>query len=168
MNIDIIIEDDRWSSVKLKCIAFEAVSSVLSQLKIFGENYEVAILACNDQTIRNLNKKFRSKEAVTNVLSWPNYLLSPTKKGETPCLPPDSRDLFESLCLGNIAISFDTCRSESKTMNRSIESHVTHLLMHSTLHLLGYTHEMDKDARLMERVEKKSLEALGISNPYLN
>ncbi len=73
----------------------------------------------------------------------------------------------EPLELGDIAIAFETCAREAAEQGKDFDAHVTHLLVHGTLHLLGYDHIDDKDAGLMEGLEVEILGNLGgISNPY--
>ena len=69
--------------------------------------------------------------------------------------------------LGDIAIAYETCLRESQAAGLAILDHLTHLLLHGTLHLLGYDHIEDADAEVMEGLEIKMLASLGISNPYV-
>ena len=68
--------------------------------------------------------------------------------------------------LGDIAISYDTCHAEAEAAGRPMADHVTHLIVHGLLHLLGYDHERDGDATLMERLEVEILGKLGLDDPY--
>ena len=68
--------------------------------------------------------------------------------------------------LGDVAIAFETCEREAAEQGKSMKSHVTHLMVHATLHLLGYDHERDADAALMELTETKILAGMGIADPY--
>jgi probable rRNA maturation factor len=69
--------------------------------------------------------------------------------------------------LGDIAISYDTCLREALDAEKPFADHVTHLVIHGILHLLGYDHIRDEDATLMERIEVEILGKLGISDPYI-
>ncbi|MFT5744462.1 MAG: putative rRNA maturation factor [Paracoccaceae bacterium] len=68
--------------------------------------------------------------------------------------------------LGDIAIAFDTCKREAADAGRTMADHCSHLIVHGTLHLLGYDHERDADATLMEGLEIQILGKLGIADPY--
>jgi probable rRNA maturation factor len=81
-----------------------------------------------------------------------------------PELPEGGGDEAEEL--GDIAISFDTCAREAAAQGKTLDGHVTHLIVHAVLHLLGYDHIDDADAALMEGTEIRVLAKLGVSNPY--
>jgi probable rRNA maturation factor len=68
--------------------------------------------------------------------------------------------------LGDIAIAFDTCTREAAAAGRPVADHVTHLLVHAALHLLGYDHIRDQDATLLEATEVAILGKLGVPDPY--
>jgi probable rRNA maturation factor len=68
--------------------------------------------------------------------------------------------------LGDVALSYDTCLAEAAAQGKPVDHHVTHLIIHGVLHLLGYDHQTDADAALMEGIEMRALADLGISNPY--
>ena len=69
--------------------------------------------------------------------------------------------------LGDIAISFDTCQAEAEAASKPLQAHVTHLIVHGVLHLLGYDHVDDADATLMEQYEVEILGNLGLDDPYM-
>lgn len=163
-EVDILIEDNRWVAFDLQSIAQTAVDAVLFRLSIGAEEVEVAVLACDDVRIAELNADFREKPTATNVLSWPTAELGAQTAGNTPdALLPDITGAME---LGDIAISYDTCAAEAVAAGKSAEDHVMHLMIHGTLHLLGYDHVRDQDATLMEALEVEILEKMGIDDPY--
>lgn len=162
---DIIIEDERWAKINLRKLSNLAIDSVLNHLGL-STDWDISILACDDPKITELNADFRDKPAPTNVLSWPSNDLAPIKAGERPAAP--QMDRFGENELGDIAISYDTCAREAAQQNITMDDHTTHLLMHGCLHLLGYDHETDADAALMEGIESHLLEKLGIADPYKN
>lgn len=162
--IDILIEDDRWSDVNLATLASRALACVFEHRGISGKGYTVSVLACDDAEIARLNAEFRGKPKPTNVLSWPEHDLAALHDGDDPAPPPPPDDFDDSL--GDIAISFDTCQAEAEAAGLSMSDHVTHLLIHATLHLLGFDHERESDAARMEALETKLLASMGIKDPY--
>lgn len=164
--IDVLIEDDRWDDVKLAPLCNRAFGAVFEARGISGKGYEVSVLACDDARIAELNAEFRGKPVPTNVLSWPAFELAALNEGDDPGPPPDVVANPIDTELGDIAISFDTCQREAETGKIAFEDHLTHLLIHSCLHLLGFDHETDADAARMEGLETKILASLGIADPY--
>ena len=100
--------------------------------------------------MKKLNKEFRNKSSDTNVLSFPASKEIQEISGE----------------LGDIAMSIPYIKTESQNLNRDLEDHMMHLLAHGILHLLGFDHNQDKDANIMESQEIKYLENFNIANPY--
>lgn len=165
-HLDVAVEDERWNTPGLEELAERAVSATFRQLELPRAGYEISILGCDDAEIADLNAEFRSKPAPTNVLSWPAFELAPETAGDMPQPPPPAGQGPFETGLGDIAISFDTCAREASEQGIALEHHAIHLLVHATLHLLGFDHETDADAGLMEGLEVKTLETLDIANPY--
>lgn len=161
-QIDILIEDDRWQALDLSALVTRAVHAVLDHAGL--QNVELSLLACDDARIMTLNTDFRDKPTPTNVLSWPEEDLSATQDGDAPRAP--SPDPNGTICLGDIALAYDTCTREADVQGKPMRDHVTHLLVHGTLHLLGYDHMRDADAAVMESLEVKLLGNLGVPDPY--
>ena len=174
MLIDIQIEDDNWSTAQLPVLAERAARATLLHLGLDPALYSISLLGCDDARIAHLNAAFRGKPAPTNVLSWPAQDLAAEEDGAAPYLPDevssddpfDTPDAEEGIALGDIAIAWDTCAREAAEMGKSIPDHVTHLVVHGILHLLGYDHLRDKDATLMETIEVAILGKLGVADPY--
>lgn len=162
MSIDIVIEDERWAEAGLEALATRATDATLLYLGLDPTAWEIVLLACGDDRIAALNADFRGKPRPTNVLSWPSRERGAAAAGATPA-PPDPAEGPE---LGDIAIAFETCEYEAAEAGLPFGHHVTHLLVHGTLHLLGYDHEREGDGDLMERIEAEVLASLGIPNPY--
>ena len=158
LNFEFIVKDPRWDAEELSEVGAR-VSVVLSDHLAFPDMASAVVMACDDTTIAGLNQNFRGKFQPTNVLSWPSVELAAKMPGERPVLATDAE-------LGDIAIAFETCIDEACAANLTIVDHITHLLIHSTLHLLGYDHIEDTDAELMEQIEIDVLAKLSISNPY--
>ena len=112
------------------------------------KNY-VSVLFAGDKKIIELNKRFRKINLPTNVLSFPSFI---QKKNE--------------IFLGDIIFSAETILREAKRDKKSIKSHLIHLFIHGVLHLIGYDHQTENNAKVMESLEIKILETLNINNPY--
>lgn len=141
----------------LPVLAEAAAGAVVAHLEL-GE-VELALLACDDGRIAVLNADFRDKPTPTNVLSWPSEDRAAETPGGAPLAPEDPE-------LGDIAIAFDTCEREAAQAGKPMADHVTHLVVHGMLHLLGYDHIDDADAALMEGLETEILGKMGLSDPY--
>lgn len=163
LDADILMEDRRWASAGLSDFAEIAVKAVLAHLDLKGR-FEVSVLACNDVRIAALNADFRGKPQPTNVLSWPDQDRSPAIEGAVPA--PPRPEPGGAVSLGDIAIAYETCASEATAAGRALTDHATHLIVHGVLHLLGYDHERDADATLMEGIETEILGKMGIADPY--
>ena len=119
---------------------------------------EIAIRLTDDAEVQALNRDFRGKDKPTNVLSFPQV----------------QDDLLEGLAnsddgeilLGDIVLARETCAREAEEKGISLADHATHLIVHGTLHLVGYDHMDDASATAMEALEVKALASLGIANPY--
>lgn len=181
MLTDTQIEDERWAQAGLEGLAETAARATLTHLGFDPELYEISLLGCDDARIAVLNAEFRGKPAPTNVLSWPAQDLSAEEEGEAPYVPDatpqddpfafdEDEDDYdgdeEGIALGDIAIAYDTCAREAAETGKPFAHHVAHLVVHGTLHLLGYDHVRDKDATLMETIEVAVLGKLGVPDPY--
>ena len=143
---DVEIEADGWSAALADAEALTRVAAEAA-LAIEGAVGEgVTVLLTDDETVRDLNRRFRGKDQPTNVLSYPS--------GETAFL-------------GDMILARQTVWREARGQKKSPADHVTHLVVHGTLHLLGYDHETgDADAERMEAHERRLLARLGIADPY--
>ncbi|RYI32902.1 MAG: rRNA maturation RNase YbeY [Acetobacteraceae bacterium] len=163
--VETIIEDVRWESFGLDVLAERAGRAALSGVGLSAEGFSISLMGCDDSRIAVLNADFRGKPQPTNVLSWPSDERGAEVVGDAPVLPeagtPDDPE-----SLGDVAIAFETCVREAEEQGKPMAEHVTHLLVHGVLHLLGYDHIEDEDAALMEGLEVRILASLGVSDPY--
>lgn len=163
--VDCIIEDPRWEALSLGPLAERAVGAALRHLGLPQTGFTLCLMGCDDARIAALNADFRGKPQPTNVLSWPSEERAPKEPGAEPDRPaPGLPDQPEEL--GDIAIAYDTCLREAAEAGKSATDHVTHLIVHGFLHLLGYDHLHDADAELMEKHEVAILATLGVDDPY--
>jgi len=114
------------------------------------EKIDVEVSFCTAEQIKDLNYKFRKKDSETNVLSF----------------PAESSMGIQNACCGEVIICYEVLNNEAKESSKNITNHFKHLLIHSLLHLLGYEHDKENDAILMESEEIKFLSKIGISDPY--
>ena len=165
MTLETLIEDARWQDLDLEALAQAACNAVFGRMTLPAEFFEVSLMGCDDGRITVLNADFRDKPTPTNVLSWPSEDRSAARAGLHPDRPDwDPKGM--PVELGDIAISYDTCMREAAAQNKQMHAHVTHLLVHGLLHLLGYDHINDADAGLMEGLEVEILVKMGFSDPY--
>ena len=121
----------------------------------FKKEYYLSILLTNDNGIKKINKKYRKVNKATNVLSFPQN---------------DERLITKKrfkIILGDIVISLEKIIKESKLQNKKPSDHLTHMVIHSLLHLLGFNHEKLKDFKIMKKKEINILSKLSISSPYV-
>ena len=115
---------------------------------------ELAVVLADDAMLRSLNADYRGVDKATNVLAF-------AYADSKPPPPP-----FESDALGDVVISLERTTDEAKHSGRSLGEHLSHLVIHGVLHLLGYDHGNARDAKTMEELEIRALAGIGISNPY--
>jgi probable rRNA maturation factor len=115
------------------------------------EEAEVSVLFTDDTRIRVLNRQFRGRDRPTNVLSFPAAPMNPGRLGPA---------------LGDLALALETVTGEATSLGLTLNNHVTHLIIHGFLHLLGFDHEVESEAVAMERLEAAILARLGIADPY--
>lgn len=163
--VDTLIEDSRWASIDLADLAETAAVETLCDQALAPAKFEISLLGCNDRRIADLNADYRGKPVPTNVLSWPAAEHGAEHDGARP-YKPDAGKVDKPAELGDIALAWETCAREAAERGIDMRDHVTHLLVHGVLHLLGYDHVRDKDAALMEATELRILAGLGIANPY--
>jgi probable rRNA maturation factor len=165
MLVDTVIEDTRWEGFNLAAVAEPAARAALATLGLAPEGFLVCVMGCDDARIAELNADFRGKPQPTNVLSWPSEERGPDEPGGTPDLP-DAGEADDPEELGDIALAWDTCAAEAVAQGKTMQDHVTHLVVHAVLHLLGYDHISDEDAAVMEGLEVRALATLGVADPY--
>lgn len=132
----------------------------IDNFNAYNNDIEIAISLSDNDEITKLNNKFRQKNNATNVLSFPSFDKNEINKIDLT--KSDGNYIF----LGDIILSYDKIEQESKEQNKKFTSHLTHLILHSILHLLGFDHIDDEEAKIMENMEIEILKKLNISNPY--
>ena len=154
LDIDLMIEEGGWPDEDtLRAIVDRAVPVVLAEAEVeVVDGVELSLVFTDDDAIQSLNAEWRQKDKPTNVLSFPAF---PTAPGDP--LPP---------MLGDIVLAYETVVREAALEGKPLENHITHLIIHGLLHLLGYDHETDEEAEEMEALERQALARLAIPDPY--
>lgn len=157
LAIDVMVEAEGWSAIPdAEAVCARAAHAALDALIALGDEVpdpaELAITLTDDARIRVLNRDWRDKDKPTNVLSFP-----------APDLP-DGADAPQPL--GDIIVAFETLAAEALAEDKAQAAHLTHLVVHGTLHLMGYDHIDDNEAEEMEALERTILAGLGIDDPY--
>ena len=124
---------------------------------ISNTDLEFSVVLADDETIQALNRDYRGKDKPTNVLSF--AALDSEDEGFQP--PTD-----QAWPVGDIILAYETIEKEALEQKKSFKSHYAHLLVHGTLHLLGYDHEDAHEADIMESLEIRVLKKYGIEDPY--
>lgn len=163
--VETVIEDARWEAFGLSALAERAARAALGGAGLPVDGFQVSLMGGDNARIAVLNADFRGKPTPTNVLSWPSRERGAEFVGDAPEAPmPGAAD--DPLSLGDIAIAWETCAQEADAQGKPMADHVLHLIVHGTLHLLGYDHVEEEDAALMEGLEGQILASLGVCDPY--
>lgn len=151
-EIEIEVEDPAWreAAEDVEAVVLRAASAAMAAAAAEPER-EVVILLADDHVVRDLNARFRDKDRSTNVLSF---------------LAPDAPPGFPLAPLGDIVLAFGVCAREAAEQGKTLRNHLTHLVVHGVLHLLGRDHMDEVEAEAMEAEERSILSSLGVSDPY--
>lgn len=142
--IEVEIDDEAWS----EAVADVAVVVERAASMALGDTVgDVVVLLADDAHAQQINGQFRDKNRPTNVLSFP---------------APDSARPH----LGDLILAYGVCAAEAVEQGKSLSDHLSHLIIHGVLHLLGHDHEIDDEAEVMEAEERRLLASLGIADPY--
>ena len=146
-----------WEQLVRRAAEAAVAESAFPQLASTSRPVEISVLLTGDDRVRELNAEYRGKHLPTNVLSFP--MVSPDDLHDANVDGPE-------ILLGDIILARGVCEREAADKGRTVEQHATHLLIHGTLHLLGYDHHEDAQAADMEAREVRALARLGIADPY--
>jgi probable rRNA maturation factor len=153
IGVETDVSEDWDSRVDWEQLARRSVHAAMAVSPYAGlSDSEISVLFAADEDVRELNRAWRGKDKATNVLSF-------------PMAAPD--ELAEAPMLGDVVLAHGVCEREAGEKKVSIEAHAAHLVVHGTLHLLGYDHEQGEDAaEEMEDLERQALAAIGVADPY--
>ena len=146
IELDLRIEAAGWTKEigEAEAVCQQALNAALA---ITGVKGEVALLLTDDEEMHALNREWRKNDKPTDVLSFP-------------------ADEMDAPFLGDIAIGLGVSRGDADTRGLKLTEHLSHLVIHGYLHLLGYDHIIEEEAREMEALEIQALASLGIGDPY--
>ncbi|MDQ2893887.1 MAG: rRNA maturation RNase YbeY [Pseudomonadota bacterium] len=166
--------EDPWPAGEWEALALRACSAAI-ELTPYGPllttpaRIEISVRLTIDDEVRTLNRQYRGKDRPTNVLSFPMVQpdLIDTVSQNSDAQVGGACATGGEVLLGDIVLAHDICVAEAADKQVAVEEHATHLLVHGTLHLLGYDHIEDDEADAMEDIERQALASLGIDDPYL-
>lgn len=159
--IDVTVSEPEWNAsfLDVEEVARTAVRLTLRIARLppvmKGRAFETSVVLANDDLIQILNHEYRDMDKPTNVLSFA------TIDSDDP-LPKEG-----PFPLGDIILSYQTIDREAREQGKFFKDHFTHMVIHGTLHLIGYDHQTEDEANIMETLEIRILGKLNIQNPYM-
>lgn len=166
MDIAILIEDEAWRNdlPDPEATCRRAALAALEADAAVPAVAELSLVLTGDDRVRDLNARFRGKDAATNVLSFPAFDAGPPRVGGSQGAGQGGDDL--PVLLGDVVLAHGVVSREARDQNKSVADHLSHLVVHGVLHLLGHDHMTDSEADRMEALETGILAGLGIRDPY--
>jgi probable rRNA maturation factor len=158
-EIDILVED--WPAANWHALAKDVTGALFAHAEIApivtqADEIEIAIRLSSDDEVRQLNARWREKDAPTNVLSFPmDDIAAQTLPGQ-------------AVMLGDIILAQGVCSREAAKRGITLADHASHLIVHGVLHLLGFDHIDDTQAERMESIERDVMKGLGLHDPYMD
>jgi probable rRNA maturation factor len=151
LEVDVVRHREAWLAAGMPDAMLEraARAAFLAAPPTRQGAYEVTIVLTDDAEMQELNRTWRGKDAPTNVLSFPM-----------------NDEVSEPGPIGDVVLAYETTRNEARDDNLALGDHVSHLVVHGLLHLLGFDHMQDDEAERMEDLERTALASLGIADPY--
>ena len=157
IEVDADVSEEWDSRTDWPALALQSVRAAVAHsrhAKLIDSDAEVSVKFTSDEEVRALNAQWRDKDRATNVLSFP---MADEASLGTPA----------AALLGDVVLAHGVCAAEAADREVPVETHASHLVVHGTLHLLGYDHETSEaDAELMEETERRALASIGIADPY--
>ena len=152
-TIEVTVEAAAWHSAVTdpERLCRRAVAAVLAGE--LDQPAEVSVLLADDATVARLNRDYRGKDGPTNVLSF-------------PADAPVHAGMSEPRLLGDVVVALETTAREAAAAGKPVADHLTHLMVHGTLHLCGFDHIVEAEAEVMESREVELLAGLGVADPY--
>ena len=162
--VDVVSPDWRATDLDLDDIVTTAARAALVGADVsITAGVELGVRLTDDAEIRTLNRDWRDRDAATNVLAFALNDSPDIPVGE-PAIPVGENGV---VMLGDVVVAYETSAGEAVEQNKSLTHHLSHLVVHGTLHLLGFDHEREDEAEIMEALERVVLHRIGIPDPYL-
>lgn len=160
-----LTREDSWPEGGWEQLALSAARAAVArtphgELLTTPAHVEISVRLTSDDEVHALNRQYRAKDRPTNVLSFP--MVQPDLLATVSQNSDDGE-----LLLGDIVLAHGVCAAEATERGIAASDHLTHLVVHGTLHLLGYDHQTDEEGDAMEEIERAALADLGIADPYL-
>jgi len=162
LKIDVLVDSEHWKNAgTAKAVVRRALKQAATMLST--KSAELAIVLTDDAAMRRLNRNWRGVDAPTNVLSF-----ATKNPGNWHILDRVSDELDKQLGkhLGDIVLAYETVKREARREGKPFDHHLAHLAVHGFLHLLGYDHGSNAQARRMETIERAILRDLAVPDPY--
>jgi probable rRNA maturation factor len=159
LELDVIVDVPAWLDAlpTVEAICRRSATAAFHAAKKAEAEAEASIVLSNDARIKSLNAAWRGKDEATNVLAFPATDV-PQAGAAGRSQPP--------LIIGDVIIAFETAVAEARVEGKDLADHLSHLVVHGMLHLLGYDHETDDEADEMESLEVAVLASVGVADPY--
>ena len=151
-------------SARARRVAKAALVGAAGDGRSLPQRAQLSLALADDALLRRLNRDYRKKDKPTNVLSFPAGL--PKKSALHLAAVHSRQEPTYPTLLGDVVVAFETVAQEAAAQGKTLADHLSHLIVHGTLHLLGYDHEEPEEAARMERLEALVLAGLGIADPY--
>ena len=152
-RIEFVETEPRWRrALPARRLAREAVAAAAAEAGVtLVRGAEMTVHLVDDAAVRQLNQRWRGKDAPTNVLSFP---------------AASGARISVARLLGDVFVALPTLEREAAAEDKPLADHFRHLVLHGFLHLLGFDHETTAEAEAMEALEIRALARLGVRNPY--
>ena len=163
VEIEVSLASARWRRALrdapriARAAARAAIDAARGEGRALPRRAELSVVLADDALVRRLNSAYRHRDQPTNVLSFPALTRAERARAARAASRPRS-----PAQLGDVVAAFETSRREAAALAKPLAHHLAHLVVHGTLHLVGYDHKREREAVRMERLERRILAGLGI------